>query len=991
MQNQLSRKRSILIMLLCVLMVLTIPSGTAFADTTGTTSSSVKSAIWDQFPKIGNLTDDTMEGVDLSMYQTNLGWKKEFTNYQQKPIANLMTFLKSQGVNTVTVKVAVNPSKGDREQKNLCTLEDGIKTLQAAKAAGMKTNMVLLYADWMTYKDEQTPSKSWDGKEAADAAKAYTEDTVLAGLKKAAFTPDMITIGNDVNYNFLGYTGNDTYKGWKAMGDISGIIKAYNKNIQVGIGIAAPGDAKDASSADNIQWILQELNKEWNGVQYDKVGVTLYGDYYSTDYIKALRDDFQKYEGEAKAADKDLYVAGISFATKDDKDTSETREQQAKEIYDVLEATVSKDNKGGLVYDDALLGWKSSALVDNYGHLKKSIAAFAYAGGTKVNVAEYYNPYEYGGEPGLKEQKVKIKKVDNMTDEMIRGVDIGSYKALQAAGVKFYNENGKEEPLLKILSDHGVNSIRIRVWNDPWKHEKDGTKTTYGGGGMDPDRALELGKEAKKYGMSVTLDLFYSDFWADPTQQILPKAWEKDKDDNEAIRRHYYDFTKEIFTSFKEAGVSVAMVQIGNEITNGIPGAFDFDKKYKDAWSDQSTVKNRPKNACMFLNSAASAVRKVSPDTKIALQLESPNRSKFKTIMDAWKKYDVDYDVLGASYYPFWANKSENKLSDLRAVQQLAKDYGKEFVVMETSWISNSEDADGTNNQVGAPSKLVNYKVGPQGQVDSLSDMYKVLGESYNGLGAYYWEPAWIPTIPGQHNWKENKELAEKYGNGWAARAAEEYSPEFKMFYQGEPTAGASAWDNMGLFDFNGCMLQSLNFYKDAVSSVKPVASVQKSSVVYNSKTQKPVITVRVRGKVVPKKYYTLSGDTAKKNVGTYTVKATFNQEYQGFKGTVTVKYKILPKKPTMKTLKKGKKSITVSWKKQTAQVTGFQIQRSTSKKFTKSTTKQYTVKSSKATKKKLTKLKAKKRYYVRVRTYKKVGKTTYYSSWSGAKNIKTK
>lgn len=163
MQNQLSRKRSVLIMLLCALMVLTIPSGTVFADTTGTTSSSVKSATWDQFPKIGNLTKDTVEGVDLSMYQTNLGWKKEFTNYQQKPIANLMTFLKSQGVNTVTVKVAVNPSKGDLEQKNLCTLESGIKTLQAAKAAGMKTNMVLLYADWMTYKDEQTPSKSWDG------------------------------------------------------------------------------------------------------------------------------------------------------------------------------------------------------------------------------------------------------------------------------------------------------------------------------------------------------------------------------------------------------------------------------------------------------------------------------------------------------------------------------------------------------------------------------------------------------------------------------------------------------------------------------------------------------------------------------------------------------------------------------------------------------------------------------------------------------------
>ena len=77
----------------------------------------------------------------------------------------------------------------------------------------------------------------------------------------------------------------------------------------------------------------------------------------------------------------------------------------------------------------------------------------------------------------------------------------------------------------------------------------------------------------------------------------------------------------------------------------------------------------------MFLNSAASAVRKVSPDTKIALQLETPNRNKYKTVMDAWEKYHVDYDVLGSSYYPFWAGRNGNKLSDLKDVQNLAKEY----------------------------------------------------------------------------------------------------------------------------------------------------------------------------------------------------------------------------------------------------------------------------------------------------------------------------
>ena len=125
--------------------------------------------------------------------------------------------------------------------------------------------------------------------------------------------------------------------------------------------------------------------------------------------------------------------------------------------------------------------------------------------------------------------------------------------------------------------------------------------------------------------------------------------------------------------------------------------------------------------------------------------------------------------------------------------------------------------------------------------------------------------------------------------------------------------------------------------------------------------------------------------------MGTYTVKATFKQEYKGVKGTVSVKCRIVPKKPAMKSLKKGRKSIKVYWKKQTAQVTGFQVQRSTSKTFKKSATKQCTVKSAKATTKKLTKLKAKKRDYVRVRAYQTVGKTNYYTAWHASQNTKTK
>ena len=988
---KLRKSRSVLATLLSVLMVLTVPS---YVNATTTDSAKSTGTTWD-YSKVENLTDKTVRGVDLSLYQANVGWEKQFTNYMQKDVA-LLPFLKSQGVNTVSVKVAVDPSDNDRQAKNLCNLSDAIKTLKAAKKAGMKTNMVLLYSDWVTSSSDQSPSESWSGDawvqgegdtKDSGAAIDYT-NSVIKELTESGFTPDMITIGNDINYNFLGYSGDNAWKGWKAMGDISNLIREYDRDVKIGIGISAPGDAKDSSKGSDIEWVLAKLNEEWNDIQYDYVGVTLWGSYYSTDYIETLRKTFVEKE---KAANKDatIYIGNASLLEESTEDTADSRKEQAKQMYEMLSASVSADNAGGIIVNDALMGWSGRAIVDNYGHLKNSIAVMAYAAGTKVDVSEYYNPYEYGGETGLKNQKVIIKKINGMTKSMIRGVDVSSYKSLEAAGVKFYNEAGEEEPLLKILSDNGVNSIRIRLWKDPYNSEG----KTYGGGGVDLDRALEIAKEAKSYGMSITLDIFYSDFWADPQQQTLPKAWQDDADDTETIRRNYYDYTKEVFQSFKEADIDISMVQIGNEITNGIPGQYTHGQTWQDAWNNKSSVKNRTKISCEYLSAGCQAVRKYSPDTKIILQLESPNASKFKTIMNTWKRYGVDYDILGASYYPFWSNSSSNKLSDLEGVIKVAKSFGKEFCVMETSWMNTTQDADGTNNQVGNTGKA-KYKAGVQGQVDALTDMYKVLGENYNCLGAYYWEPAWIPTTPGQHNWKKNKETSEKYGNGWAARAVEGYAPDYKMFYNGEPTAGASAWDNMSLFDFNGNMLQSLKFYKESVNDeVTPKVTV--SNCTYNGKTKKPRVTVTLRGEKISSKYYTVKYSSGRKKVGTYTVTVTMkrgaSKKTTTYATSAKGTFKISPAKTKLKSLKKGKKKLTAKWTKKTAQVTGYQMQVSTSKSFTAKTTKSYTVKKSKTTTKTIKKLKAKKRYYVRVRTYKTVKGIKYYSGWSNKKSIKTK
>ena len=138
-------------------------------------------------------------------------------------------------------------------------------------------------------------------------------------------------------------------------------------------------------------------------------------------------------------------------------------------------------------------------------------------------------------------------------------------------------------------------------------------------------------------------------------------------------------------------------------------------------------------------------------------------------------------------------------------------------------------------------------------------------------------------------------------------------------------------------------------------------------------------------GKLVDAKNYTVAYKN-NKNVGKASVVITFKNSYTG---TKTVYFTINPKPTTMSKVTGAKKSVKVNIKKQTSQVTGYQIQYSTSKKF--SSSKMQTISSYKTTSYTIKSLKAKKTYYVRVRTYKKVGSKTYYSDWSDYKSVKTK
>ena len=681
-----------------------------------------------QYKKINGISSQTVLGADFSHYQLQKNaWKKVWKNYKGIEVSNVFEYVRSQGINTISVKVAVNPTKDKEGNESYLSLENAKKTLKEAKKAGLKTNVTLLYSDDITYAGVQKLPDGWNTDSAEEKALEYTKN-VIKELKAADAVPTMITIGNEVNYNFLTLSNWD---GYCAMAEISKIVK--DAGIKAVFSFAAPGKASD------IQYIIEQLGyacEKYEGAGYDYIGVNIYPDAHNDNYVKTLKNTV-----EEKAAGKQMIISSVKCPWKDSEGKASIT-TQTKSIYDYLQVTIDEKNAGGLIYDDADFVGAWNSFFDENGQAMSSLAIFAYAQGNQVDVSSYKDPWEYGGDTGLKDQKVTIKKVKGMSESSIRGMDISSYLALKKAGVKYYDYEGNETPLLKVLHDNGINYIRIRIWNDPFNADGE----TYGGGGNDVSTGVEIAKEAAQYDMKVLLDFHYSDFWAEPAVQLVPKAWKKDVNNTEKMCSDVYDFTKESIQKFKDAGANIGMVQVGNEITNGLLGIYsnrDKGESFNVIWGDKkkSTEVNK------YLKAGIKAVREYTPQALVALHLETPNVWKYKTIMNTWKRDNVDYDVLGSSYYPFWSIAAKaNTPKTLKDVQTLAASYGKMFAVFETSWVNSLNDGDGTPNSIGDSTNTGAYEVGPQGQVNELTDLYDTVLSQDNGLGTFYWEGAWIPV-----------------------------------------------------------------------------------------------------------------------------------------------------------------------------------------------------------------------------------------------------
>ena len=371
----------------------------------------------------------------------------------------------------------------------------------------------------------------------------------------------------------------------------------------------------------------------------------------------------------------------------------------------------------------------------------------------------------------------------NVNDgEPIRGVDISSILAVENAGVTFCNEYGRKQDIFRTLSEHGVNYIRVRVWNEPY----DSRGNSYGGGNCDLYTAAEIGRRAAKYGMKLLVDIQYSDFWADPEKQTRPKYWIQH--DHETLKGEIYKYTSWVLETISEAGGNIGMVQVGNETNCFFCGETDMYK------------------ICDLFASGDQAIRDFDRSVLIAHHFANPSTGYYAWYAQVMDECNLDYDVFASSYYPYWHGTTENLTTVLK---EIADTYNKYVMVAETAYPYTSEDGDTFGNAVSedSDSAVFRYDVSVEGQVQCLTDVFQAVANvGERGIGVFYWEPAWLGV--NGISWEEQSSLWKKYGSGWAT----DYAAEYDASVTG---SGGSSYDNQALFDFEGNSLKSLQVFRN--------------------------------------------------------------------------------------------------------------------------------------------------------------------------------
>jgi arabinogalactan endo-1,4-beta-galactosidase len=303
---------------------------------------------------------------------------------------------------------------------------------------------------------------------------------------------------------------------------------------------------------------------------------------------------------------------------------------------------------------------------------------------------------------------LSILPLKSSAQEYAIGADLSFLKSAEDRGFSF-KENNEVKPGLKIFSDHGYNWIRLRLFHSPTDLPN------------NLEYTIALAKSAKNAGMKFLLDYHYSDTWADPGKQYIPKAWNGMS--HKQLVKAVFEYSRETIKAFRGAGVMPDMVQIGNEVINGMLWP---DGKIPENWNNFAELVQAGING---VNAGCDTVNR----PKIMIHIDQGgNKERTKYFFDKFNSYGIDYDYIGLSYYPWW----HGSLLDLRKNMIFtAETYKKPIILVEVAYCSSPTEY----RKKPAP-----YPETPEGQKEFLDEVNKVvLSTPYNlGAGIFWWEPA---------------------------------------------------------------------------------------------------------------------------------------------------------------------------------------------------------------------------------------------------------
>ena len=345
----------------------------------------------------------------------------------------------------------------------------------------------------------------------------------------------------------------------------------------------------------------------------------------------------------------------------------------------------------------------------------------------------------------------------------LKGGDISELTYLESMGAKYYDD-GQEKDCIEILKNNGFNIVRLRLYNDPGNPDYS-PSNRLPAGVQNPDDILSLASRAKAVGMQIQLTFHYSDYWTNGITQHKPHDWEGLG--YEDLKSAVYDFTYDFMAKMKAQGTTPEYVSLGNETVGGI------------LFPDGST--DNFKQLAELFNEGYGAVKAISPETQVMIHLDAAgDKYKYDWYFDELNRNGGKYDLIGASYYPFWTRITAGEMREW--AEYTIDKFDKDIFIMETGYNWNPVRLNGWEGQLKDNGPYDNvYPSSPQGQKDYLLELFTEIKKERHGrvLGCLYWDPIMI-EVPGV---------------GWELGAQNYVS-------------------NTTLFDFDGKSLKSLDAFK---------------------------------------------------------------------------------------------------------------------------------------------------------------------------------